>query len=181
MVQFKVNDSGAVNLGVVASLVAVGALVVSANIPITRSFNQSDVKVLGTTNNSKAWILADKGQTAVVEGNTGALVGENVAVSVPSQLAVLPNKAVGDTLASKIMDEVNSVKVSGSLASVNRMVRLENSEEGVVYQINGYKKGKLLGVVPVVKTLQATVSSQNGQVLQTKQSLLGKILNKVAP
>lgn len=181
MVQFKLNDRGAVNLSLVAGLVAVGALVVSANISVTRTFNQPDVAVLGATNNYETRIVADKGQTAIVEGNTGALVGDKVNVSSPAQLPVLPNKAVGDTLASKIIDEVNSVKVSGSLASVNRMVKLENSPAGVVYQIDGYKKGKLLGLIPVNKNLQATVSTQTGQVLQTKQSILGKILNKIAP
>ncbi len=181
MTEVGVSERGAVNLATVAGLFIVGTLVVSANIPITRSFTQSNIQVLGAASGSSAKVLADKGKTAIVEGNTGALVGEQVAVGDPSQLGVLPNKAVGDTLASKIIDEVDSVKVSGSLASVNRMVRLENSPSGVVYQIDGYKKGKLLGLIPVNKTLQATVSTQTGQVLQTKQSLLGKILNKIAP
>jgi hypothetical protein len=181
MVQFKLNERGALNLLTIVSLVIVGVLAITANIPVTRNYPQNDLQVLGASTNTQANLIADQGQTAVVEGQTGALITSGVNLKTPSDLKVLPEKAVGDTLASKIMDEVNSVRVTGSLASVNRMVKLENTNSGLVYKVKGYKKQKLLGVIPVKNTLEAVVSAQNGQVIQTKQSVLGKALNKLAP
>lgn len=96
-------------------------------------------------------------------------------------VTVLPQKAIDNMLASKVMSDVVGQKVDNSLASVPDLVNLE-TENGVLgYKVKGTKTHKLLGFIPIKTDVQAFVSAENGEVVNSTTSLLGRILNRIAP
>lgn len=133
------------------------------------------------------------GQIALVNKNVGALSNfplsvnpatKQLTVTTPAGskiVAVLPQKAIDNMLAAHIMDDVISEKVNNSLASVPELVRLEVKNGTLVYQVKGTRTHKLLGLILVKTGVEAFISAENGQVVETSQSLLGRILNRVAP
>lgn len=96
-------------------------------------------------------------------------------------VTVLPQKAVDNMLAAHIMDDVVGEKADNELASIPNLVKLE-TENGVLgYKVKGTKTHKLLGLIPIKTKVEAFVSAENGQVVQSTNSLLGRILNRLAP
>lgn len=138
-------------------------------------------------------IATAPGQIALVNKRVGAL--SNFPLSVDSTtreltvttpagskvVAVLPQQAIDNMLASKVMDFVVGEKVDNELASIPNLVKLEEKGGVLVYKIKGTKTNKLLGFIPIKTQVEAFVSAENGQVVETTQSLLGKILNRLAP
>ena len=133
------------------------------------------------------------GQIALVNKRVGALstfplsvnpTTRQLTVTTPAGskvVAVLPEKAINNMLAAHIMDDVVSEKVNNSLASVPKLVKLEIKNGVLGYQVKGTKTHKLLGLIPIKTAVATFVSAENGQVVETSQSLLGRILNRIAP
>ena len=138
-------------------------------------------------------IATAPGQIAVVNKSVGALstfplsvnpTTRQLTVTTPAGskvVAVLPEKAINNMLAAHIMDDVISEKVNNSLASVPEMVKLEIKNGVLGYQVKGTKNHKLLGLILIKTEVETFVSAENGQVVETSQSLLGRILNRIAP
>ncbi len=184
-----------------------GFALVSSLIPINRQYNdgKSDVAgvyaantVLGkaqTKEMEKAdfKIASGSGQTALVNKRVGALSSfplsvnpktKELTVTTPAGVkvvTVLPQKAVDNMLAAHVMDDVISEKGNNSLASVPNLVKLETKNGVLGYQIKGTKTHKLLGIIPIKTGVDTFVSAENGQVAESSQSLLGRILNRIAP
>lgn len=138
-------------------------------------------------------IATAPGQMALVNKRVGALSNfpisidpttRQLTVTTPSGskvVAVLPQKAIDNMLASKVMDDVVGEKVNNNLASIPDLVKLE-TENGVLgYKVKGTKTHKLFGFIPIKTGVEAFVSAENGQVVESKESLLGRILNRIAP
>ncbi len=138
-------------------------------------------------------IATAPGQMALVNKRIGALSNfpisidpttRQLTVTTPAGskvVAVLPQKAIDNMLASKVMDDVVGEKVNNNLASIPDLVKLE-TENGVLgYKVKGTKTHKLLGFIPIKTKVEAFVSAENGQVVESSQSLLGRILNRIAP
>lgn len=133
------------------------------------------------------------GQIALVNKGVGALSSfplsvnpttRQLSVTTPAGskvVAVLPQQAINNMLAAHIIDEVVSEKVNNNLASVPELVRLESKNGVLGYQVRGTRTHKLLGVIPIKTGVEAFVSAENGQVVESSQSLLGRILNRLAP
>lgn len=138
-------------------------------------------------------IATAPGQIALVNKRVGALstfplsvnpTTRQLTVTTPAGskvVAVLPEKAINNMLAAHIMDDVVSEKVNNSLASVPELVKLEIKNGVLGYQVKGTKTHKLLGLIPIKTAVATFVSAENGQVVETSQSLLGRILNRIAP
>lgn len=138
-------------------------------------------------------IATAPGQIALVNKRVGALSSFPLSVNPTTRqltittpagskvVAVLPEKAINNMLAAHIMDDVVSEKVNNSLASVPKLVKLEIKNGVLGYQVKGTKTHKLLGLIPIKTAVATFVSSENGQVVETSQSLLGRILNRIAP
>ena len=138
-------------------------------------------------------IATAPGQIALVNKRVGALstfplsvnpTTRQLTVTTPAGskvVAVLPEKAINNMLAAHIMDDVVSEKVNNSLASVPKLVKLEIKNGVLGYQVKGTKTHKLLGLIPIKTAVATFVSAENGQVVETSQSLLGRILNRIAP
>ncbi len=136
-------------------------------------------------------IATAPGQIALINKNVGALSNfpisidpttRQLTVTTPSGtkvVAVLPQQAIDNMLAAHVMDDVVSEKVNNDLASIPDLVKLE-TENGVLgYKVKGNKIHKLLGFIPIKTKVEAFVSAENGQVVQSTDSLLGRILNRL--
>ena len=63
-----------------------------------------------------------------------------------------------------------------------QLIEKEIEKDGLlVFEIDGVREYKLLGFIPIKSKVKSFVSAENGQVIKTEQSLLGRILNKIAP
>ncbi len=138
-------------------------------------------------------IATAPGQIALVHKRVGALSNfpisidpttRQLTVTTPSGskvVAVLPQRAIDNMLASKVMTDVVGEKVDNELASIPSLVKLEVKDGILVYKVKGTKTRRLFGFIPIKTGVEAFVSAENGEVVETIQSLLGRILNRLAP
>lgn len=179
-------------------IIVVALVIVSSLVPVTRHYNDGKSTVAGVASNSAIpkvdfKIATDAGQVALVNKQVGALSSfplsvnpttRELTVTTPAGtkiVTILPQKAVDNMLAAHVMDDVISEKVNNSLASVPQLIKLEFKNGVLGYQIKGTKTHKLLGIIPIKTGVDAFVSAENGQVVTSNQSLLGRILNRIAP
>lgn len=192
------SQKGSLNFLVLFLILVLIGAGVSANIPVKRNYSDGKGSVQGVMADNKGSkpdpdgpkIATDGGQTAVVKGTAGALSnfplslnGNTLVVTTPAgqkSVTVLPDQAIKNMLASRIMTDVTSVDVKNSLASINELVTLEERNGVLVYKIDGVKKHMILGFIPFKTQVKAFVSAESGEVVDTEQSLLGKILNKIS-
>ncbi|MDO8573262.1 MAG: hypothetical protein Q7R77_00765 [Candidatus Daviesbacteria bacterium] len=138
-------------------------------------------------------IATAPGQIALVNKRVGALSNfpisvdpttRQITVTTPSGskvVAVLPQKAIDNMLSSHVMDDVAGEKVNNSLGSIPDLVKLETRNGVLVYKVKGTKTHKLLRFILIKTKVEAVVSAENGQVVESTDSLLGRILNRLAP
>ena len=169
-------------------------LLLSANIPISRNYLDGRNDVLGTqTSKGSPKIATDEGKSGFISNTDGAIsafplkvdqVTGTLSVTTPKgekAVTVLPDAAIKNMLASKVMSYVTSVPAKGELASTNKLVTLIEKDDLLVYEIDGVREYKVLGFIPLKSKVKAFVSAENGQVVKTETTLLGRILNRVAP
>lgn len=179
-------------LALFVAVLAVG-LLISANIPISRKHFDGKNSVLGThTSKASPKIATDGGKSGFISNTEGAIstfplkidkATNSLIVTTPSgekTLTVLPDAAIKNMLASKVMNYVTSAPAKGELASTDKLVTLVEKDGILVYEIDGIREYKLLGFIPLKSKVKAFVSAENGQVIKTEQSLLGRILNRIA-
>ncbi len=197
------NQQGSAH--VLVLVIAVALLGVTAVIPVTRNYNDGTSDVAGVAlakgEAPKAAMMMEDdvriatagGQTALVNKGIGALsnfplsinpVTRELTVTTPAGtkiVTVLPQQAIDNMLAAHVMDDVDGVKVNNELASVPDLVNLELVDGVLVYKVKGTKTHKLFGFIPIKTGVEAFVSAENGQVVTSTDSLLGRILNRLAP
>lgn len=138
-------------------------------------------------------IATAPGRIALVNKRVGALSNfpisidpttRQLTVTTPAGskvVAVLPQKAIDNMLAAKVMTDVVGEKADNELASIPSLVKLEEKNGILVYKVKGTKTHKLLGFIPIKTGVEAAVSAENGEVVESTDSLLGRILNRLAP
>lgn len=138
-------------------------------------------------------IATAPGRIALVNKRVGALSNfpisidpttRQLTVTTPAGikvLTVLPQKAIDNMLAAKVMTDVVGEKSDDELASIPSLVKLEVKDGVLVYKAKGTKTHKLLGFIPIKTGVEAFVSAENGQVVESIDSLLGRILNRLTP
>ncbi len=191
---------------VLVLVIAVALLGVISLVPITRNYNDGKSDVAGVylakgdaaastkmMEKEDVKIATAGGQTALVNKRVGALssfplsinpVTRELTVTTPAGtkiVTVLPQQAIDNMLASKVMTDVMGEKVDNELASIPSLVRLEEKNGVLVYKVKGTKTHKLFGFIPIKTGVTAFVSAENGQVVTSTDSLLGRILNRLAP
>lgn len=175
------------------AVVLSAGLLVSANIPVSRS-HLGAKDVLGThLSKASPKIITSGGKSGFVSNTAGAVstfplrvdqATGALTVTTPKGekvVTVLPDAAIKNMLASKVMSYVTSVSSQGELASTDKLITLLEKDGTLVYEISGARNYKLLGLIPLKSKVKAYVSAENGQVLRSEQSLLGRILNRIAP
>ena len=169
-------------------------LLVSANIPISRVYLDGKNGVLGAhTSQGNPKIATDGAKRGFISSTDGAISAfplkvdqatGSLSVTTPKGekvVTVLPDAAIKNMLASKVMSYVTSVPAGGELASTNKLVTLTEKDDLLVYEIDGVREYKLLGFISLKSKVKALVSAENGQVVKTETTLLGRILNRLAP
>lgn len=188
------QEKGSTHLLAVLAVVAVAGVVAFSIVPVTRHYDYpaSQVQGVSVPSTQSAKITSDSGKTAVVQRTGGAVskfplkidpATNSLMVTTPAgtkTVTVLPEAAIANIKASRIMDDVDSEVTSGSLASVRELVQLEEKNGVLAYQINGQKKYKLFGFIPIRLAVSAFVSAESGQIVESQTSFLGKILNKLS-
>lgn len=175
-------------------VVILGGLLISANIPITRTYLSGTDNVLGThTSKGIPKIATEGGKPGFISNKDGAISAfplkvdpetGTLTVTTPKGekvVTVLPDAAIKNMLASKVASYVTSAKAEGELASTDKLVTLKEVDDVLVYEIDGVRVHKLFGLIPLKSKVKAYVSAENGQVIKTQTSLLGRILNRIAP
>lgn len=175
-------------------IVILAGLLIAANIPVSRVYLDGKNGVLGAyTSKGNPKIATDGGKLGFISNTHGAIsafplkvdqVTGTLSVTTPKGekvVAVLPDSAIKNMLASKVMSYVTSVPAEGELASTDKLVTLTQKDDLLVYEIDGVREYKLLGFIPLKSKVKAFVSAENGQVVKTETSLLGRILNRIAP
>lgn len=190
----KTSEAGAIHLLPLVVVVIVAGLVVSANVPVSRFYLDGKNDVLGAhTSNGVPKVVTEKSEAGFISGTGGAISAFPLkvdqatgALSVTTPrgekvVTVLPDAAIKNMLASNVMSYVTSVPAEGELASTDKLVKLVEKDDVLVYEVDGVREHKLLGFIPLKSKVKAFVSAENGQVVKTQQSFLGRILNRVAP
>ncbi|MBI2012117.1 hypothetical protein HYS91_05090 [Candidatus Daviesbacteria bacterium] len=138
-------------------------------------------------------IAASDGERAFYKNNAGAVSKfplridtstKQLIVETPSgekKVAFLPDAAIKNMLASGVIDEVESEKVDGELASVKYVVKVAEKNGIVGYDVKGDRVHNLFGLLKLKTKVKAFISAENGQVVDTEQSLFGRLLNRIAP
>lgn len=190
----KTSEAGAIHLLPLVVVVIVAGLVVSANVPVSRFYLDGKNDVLGAhTSKGVPKVVTEKSEAGFISGTDGAISAFPLkvdqatgALSVTTPrgekvVTVLPDAAIKNMLASNVMSYVTSASAEGELASTDKLVKLVEKDDVLVYEVDGVREHKLLGFIPLKSKVKAFVSAENGQVVKTQQSFLGRILNRVAP
>lgn len=176
-------------------IVLVVGLLITANIPISRNHADGNKNAVLGTDSAKASprIATDGGKMGFINNTEGAISTFPLKVdkatnslivttlSGEKTVTVLPDAAIKNMLASKVMSYVISVPATGELASTDKLITLIEKDGMLVYVIDGVREYRFLGFIPAKSKVKAFVSAENGQVIKTEQSLLGRILNRLAP
>ncbi|KKQ65663.1 MAG: hypothetical protein US86_C0009G0031 [Candidatus Daviesbacteria bacterium GW2011_GWA2_38_24] len=176
------------------SLVVISGLVISSFVPVSRIHLSGRGSVAGAQKDlqDQVKLSTSSGKQGFFKNNAGAVSTfplqvnpetNELTVTTPKGskvVTILPDQAMKNMLASRMMSYVTSVKADGELASINQLVTLEEQDGVLGYFVEGMKEHKLLGIIPIKTKVKAFVSAENGQVVKTEQSLLGRILNRVA-
>lgn len=117
-----------------------------------------------------------------VEADTKLPISFNVATKTFSvqtakgeqQVSVLPDQAVQKLLENKVFSQVQGANPSTS------SIQLTELNDQAVYQVQGTSQKKLLGFIPVAIPKTTFVSTQNGEVVTTNQSLLSRVLDTLS-
>ncbi len=95
-------------------------------------------------------------------------------------LAVLPDEVLNTLIAKNIMTPIASGSGlpmgASSSAEIVHSVELKMVKGNLVYEVEGKKKEKFFGILPVSLPRTVTVSALSGEVLSQTESLFSKIL-----
>lgn len=199
------SQQGSAGVLLVLGLLVAGGLFLSSHVPMSKSYSDGQGRVAGVEI-EKGKPLAfpagakvevrtstEAGETAVVRGTAGAISNfplkvdpdtNILTVTTPSgtkAVTVLPDAAIKNMLAGKVMSYVTSVPTKSSLASINSLVKLEERDGVIGYAVEGEKEHHFLGKTLFKTHVKTFVSAETGQVVNTEQSFLGRVLNKFFP
>lgn len=189
------SQSGFSQLLLILPVALIVSLVVFSQVPITREYASGQSSVAGVEANpgvsKEVKLISFGGQTAFIHGVSGAVSKYRVkfdersgAILVATPLGIkavniLPDAAVKSALYARVIDNVGSVSPQGVFGSINQLAKLENKGGVLAYVIKGDKEYKILGVIPLKFNVSATVSAENGKVMDSTSSLLSRILGKL--
>lgn len=101
-------------------------------------------------------------------------------VTTPSgekQVTTLPDQAVQNMLVGKVIDTVNGQNTGNSSGQVKIT---QKSDGSLVYEIEGERRKKLFGLMPLKFKKTAVVSVETGALVETKESFPDKLLELIS-
>jgi len=93
------------------------------------------------------------------------------------QVTVLPDQAVQNMLSRNVIDQVSG-QSADNLSS--RVKMTQKSDGSLVYEVEGEKQEKLFGLMPLKFKKTAVVSVETGELLETKESFINKLLGLIS-
>lgn len=158
-------------------------------------------KIVDRVDKSGIKIATAGGELLVARNNVGALsnfplqidLNTNQLIASTSAgtrvLTILPDEAVWNMLAANVISRLgppfirNAIvsTTSGQLTSVSDVVTLGLQNNVPVYEIPGIRDFKLLGFIPVSQPVTAIVSAETGELVETQESLMTKIIDLLSP
>lgn len=101
-------------------------------------------------------------------------------------IAVLPDEAVQNLLATGIISSVNFIQASdipipSTLGPVESTLQLRVRNGEPVYEIEGTKIFRLFAVIPVSQPVKAIVSAETGGLVTKQQSFLTNVIDLLSP
>ena len=101
-------------------------------------------------------------------------------VTTPSgekQVTVLPDQAVQNMLSRNVIDQISGQ----SAADLSSRVKMTQKSDGsLVYEVEGERRKKLFGLMPLKFKKTAIVSVETGELLETKESFATKFLELIS-
>lgn len=106
-------------------------------------------------------------------------------VTTPSgerTVTVLPDQAVQSMLAANVVDKIDGESLlelirSGGIETLDQVIELSEENGTAVYEIQGVKNHRLLGIFKVTTDVKVTVSAETGEILDEDQSFFDDILD----
>ncbi|MBI2334545.1 hypothetical protein HYU96_01975 [Candidatus Daviesbacteria bacterium] len=95
-------------------------------------------------------------------------------------VTVLPDQAVQNMLAANVISRLGAPAIREA-TSAAQVIQLGLKNNIPVYEIPGIKQFNLLGFIPVDRPITALVSADTGELINTEQSLLTRIIDLLSP
>ncbi len=95
-------------------------------------------------------------------------------------VTVLPDQAVQNMLAANVISRLGAPALKEA-TSTAQVIQLGLKNNIPVYEIPGIKQFNLLGFIPVDRPITALVSADTGELINTEQSLLTRIIDLLSP
>lgn len=153
---------------------------------------QEIFKIVDRADKSGIKISTAGGELLVSRNNVGAtsnfplridLNTNQLIVTTPAgtkMVTVLPDQAVQNMLAANVISRLGPSSLT-KVASVSGIIQLAEQNNVPVYEIQGIKKFNLLGFIPLERPITAVVSAETGELVNTKQSFLNRIVDLLSP
>jgi hypothetical protein len=134
-------------------------------------------------------IGSDSGRFVIKKNRVGAvsdfplsvdLSTNTLSVTTPAgekQVMVFPDQAVQNMLSRNVIDQIGGQE-AGDLAT---RVRMSQKADGtLVYEMEGEKQERLFGLMPVKFKKTAVVSTETGELVETRQNFRDRILEFIS-
>ena len=146
---------------------------------INEALKDKDVKVSSTSGDGfsieSGQIHAETHFPLSVDPTTHTLT-----VTTPTgtkEVTVLPDQAVQNLLQHQILSTINQSSGSGTTTNTISLTQVNNQP---VFAVPGQSDKKLLGLFPVSFDKTVFVSTQTGQVIQTQENFISKLLETLS-
>ncbi len=110
-------------------------------------------------------------------------VTKSITITTPAgikTIPLLPDQAIKHLLDNKILSNIASGSSQESSNSANPSVTLTERDNHPVFLVNGTVKKNILGIIPATFSKKVEVSAETGQVIDTQQSFLSKLLETLS-
>lgn len=149
-------------------------------------------KIIDRADKSGIKVATAGGELLVTRNNIGAtsnfplrvdLNTNQLIVTTPAGtkvVTILPDQAVQNMLAANVISRLGPSALT-QVASVSGVIQLGEQNNIPVYEIQGIKQFNLLSFIPLDRPVTAIVSAETGELVNTKQSLVTKIVDLLSP
>ena len=94
-------------------------------------------------------------------------------------VTILPDQAIANLLATNIVNVIEASESAGTSTAAS--IELTVRDGKVVYEIDGKKKSRLFGFIPVDTKIKAFVSAETGNVVAKQESILSRVVDLLSP
>lgn len=132
---------------------------------------------------------SDNGRFVIKRNRVGAisdfplsidLSTNTLSVTTPAgekQVTILPDQAVQNMLSRNVIDQIAG-QTAGDLST--RVKMSQKTDGTLIYEVEGEKQERLLGLVPLKFKKTAVVSAETGELMQIRQTFTDRILEFIS-